>query len=305
MKDRTVSGILNINKPEGMTSFGVISRLKHLTGQKHVGHTGTLDPIATGVLPVCFGQATRISRFITESDKTYIATIKLGISTDTYDREGKITGENDFSGITPEQATEALHSFSGTIKQVPPAFSAIKLQGKKLYKLARSGIVLQPEAREVTINRLHVLSMELPLISVEIDCSKGTYIRSLAHDLGQVLGCGAHLTKLERTRCGMFTIEDAVALSTAEQAVVRGEWVSLLHPIDYPLASYIKVTLDSEQELKVLHGLLVQLDTDIDASAGLIRAYNAKGNFIAMLNYDTSAGLWHPYRVFAGISTNE
>jgi tRNA pseudouridine55 synthase len=305
MKNRTVNGILNINKPEGMTSFGVISRLKHLTGQKHVGHTGTLDPIATGVLPVCFGQATRISRFITESDKTYVATIKLGISTDTYDREGKITGETDFSGITPEQVTVALHSFSGTIKQVPPAFSAIKLQGQKLYKLARSGIVLKPEAREVTVNRLQVLSMELPFISLEIDCSKGTYIRSLAHDLGQVLGCGAHLTKLERTRCGLFTIQDAVELTTAEQAVTRGEWENLLYAIDYPLVSYIKVTLDSEQELKVQHGLSIQLGTDIDASTSLIRAYNTKGSFIAMLNYDTSTELWHPYRVFAGKSTGE
>jgi tRNA pseudouridine55 synthase len=305
MKDKTVSGILNINKPEGMTSFGVISRLKHLTGQKHVGHTGTLDPIATGVLPVCFGQATRISRFITESDKTYIAAVKLGISTDTYDREGKITGENDFSGITPEQVTAALHSFSGTIKQVPPAFSAIKLQGKKLYKLARSGIMLKPEAREVTINRLHVLSIELPVISLEIDCSKGTYIRSLAHDLGQILGCGAHLTKLERTRCGLFIIEDAVELSVTEQAVARGEWENLLHPIDYPLASYIKVILDNEQEIKVQHGLSVQLDTDIEASAGLIRAYGTNGSFIAMLDYDISTGLWHPYRVFASTSIDK
>jgi tRNA pseudouridine55 synthase len=305
MKHKTVSGILNINKPEGMTSFGVISRLKHLTGQKHVGHTGTLDPIATGVLPVCFGQATRISRFITESDKTYIATIKLGISTDTYDREGKITRENDFSNITPEQVTAALHSFRGTIKQVPPAFSAIKLQGKKLYKLARSGIVLKPEAREVTINRLHVLSIELPLISLEIDCSKGTYIRSLAHDLGQKLGCGAHLTKLERTRCGLFTIEDAVELSAAEQAVTGEGWEDLLHPIDYPLASYTKAALNNEQEIKVQHGLSIQLDTDIEASAGLIRAYDTKGNFIAMLDYDISTGLWHPYRVFTSTSINK
>jgi tRNA pseudouridine55 synthase len=305
MKNRTVNGILNINKPEGMTSFSVISRLRHVTGQKHVGHTGTLDPIATGVLPVCFGQATRISRFITESDKTYVATIKLGISTDTYDREGKITGENDFSGITPEQATATLQSFCGTIKQVPPAFSAIKLQGQKLYKLARSGIMLKPEAREVTINHLHILSMELPLISVEIDCSKGTYIRSLAHDLGQVLGCGAHLTKLERTRCGIFTIKDAVELSAAEQAVTKREWESLLHPIDYPLTSYIKVILDNEQENQVRRGLSVQVDTDIKASAGLILAYNTSGSFIAMLNYDTSTGLWHPYRVFASISTDE
>jgi tRNA pseudouridine55 synthase len=305
MKDKTVSGILNINKPEGITSFGVISRLKHLTGQKHVGHTGTLDPIATGVLPVCFGQATRISRFITESDKTYIAAVKLGISTDTYDRDGKITGENDFSGITPEQVTTALHAFSGTIKQVPPAFSAIKQQGKKLYKLARSGIVLKPEAREVTINHLQVLSMELPLISLEIDCSKGTYIRSLAHDLGQILGCGAHLIKLERTRCGMFTIEDAVELSSVEKAVTRGKWENLLHPIDYPLASYVKVILDNEQVVNVRHGLSVQLDTDSQDSASLIRAYDNKGNFIAMLDYDISTGLWHPYRVFASASIDE
>ena len=302
MKDAKVSGILNINKPEGMTSFAVISRLKHLTGQKRVGHTGTLDPIATGVLPVCFGKATKISRFITENDKTYIAEIELGVSTDTYDREGKITGKNDVSGITTGQIMKALESFSGTIMQVPPAYSAIKRQGKKLYQMARSGIILKPEAREVTIKRLNILSLKIPVITLEVDCSKGSYVRSLAHDLGQRLGCGARLKKLARTRCGIFNLDDAVELSVVEQATAGENWESLLYPIDYPLASHRKAVLNSEQENRVKHGISIQLDIHIANSEDLLCAYNTGGEFLAMLEYDISTGLWHPYRVFSNAS---
>jgi tRNA pseudouridine55 synthase len=294
----TVNGILNINKSEGMTSFGVVSRLKRLSGEKHVGHTGTLDPMATGVLPVCFGQATRISSLIMETDKTYIAGIKLGIATDTYDREGKITETNDTSDLTAEQVITALESFTGTIEQVPPAYSAIKHQGKKLYQLARSGILVQPKARKVTINRLNILSIELPLISIEVACSKGTYIRSLAHDLGQKLGCGAHLDKLVRTRCGLFKLDDAIELSAVADAFKQGNWQRLLHPLDYPLISYKKTVLNSDPANDVKHGLSVRLDIAAETPDEIICAYGPDDNFLAMLKYDLSTGLWHPDKVF-------
>ena len=298
MYSMTINGILNIHKPAGMTSFGVVSRLRRLTRQKHIGHTGTLDPMATGVLPVCFGQATRITSFIIDSDKTYLADIELGSSTDTYDREGNITERFDVSGLTTEQVSKALKSFTGTIEQVPPLFSAIKQDGKKLYKLARSGVIVKPRPRKVTINRIKILLINLPVISIEVDCSKGTYIRSLAHDLGQKLGCGAHLTKLARTRCGIFKIKDAVELSSVKEAFKSGNWEPLLYPLDYPLAAYKKATLNKEQETNIKNGLPVQLEINLTNKEDIICAYNQQGSFTAMLKYGSSTELWHPYKVF-------
>jgi tRNA pseudouridine55 synthase len=293
-----VNGILNINKPEGMTSFGLVSRLKRLSGEKHVGHTGTLDPIATGVLPVCLGQATRISSFMIETDKTYRADIKLGITTDTYDRVGRITETHNTGDITGEQVMQALDSFTGIIEQVPPAFSAIKQGGKKLYHLARSGIILKPKPRKVTISRLQVLSVSLPVISIDVDCSKGTYIRSLAHDLGQKLGCGAHLDNLVRTRCGPFKITDAVELPAVEQAFRDGSWQNLLYPLDYPLTAFRKASLDKEQESNIINGLPVQLDIVAGIPGETACAYRADGRFLAIIKYDMTTGLWHPRKVF-------
>jgi len=186
-----INGILNVDKPEGKTSFYVVARLKRLTAEKHVGHAGTLDPIATGVLPVCFGQATRIAQFISNGSKTYSAQIELGITTDTYDRQGKIVERSDSSQITRHQLEEALSSFRGVIDQVPPAFSALKQGGRRCYEMARAGAKPELKSRKVEITRLELVDCRLPVIEVEIDCGKGTYIRSLAHDIGERLGCSA------------------------------------------------------------------------------------------------------------------
>lgn len=293
-----INGILNVNKTEGITSFRVVSQLKRITGQRHVGHTGTLDPMATGVLPVCLGQATRISGFLIDSEKTYIAEIELGISTDTYDREGKVIQKSDASAISAGQVEKALKLFTGTIEQVPPMFSAIKYHGQKLYQLARSGVNLKPHARKVTINRIEILSMELPVVSIEVDCSKGTYLRSLAYDLGQKLGCGAYLRNLVRTRSGSFYLKDAAELPTIEKAFHDGGWENLLYPIDYPLTRYKKADLNGEQQNQVIHGLSAKLDLAPEPADNIIRAYGSNGQFLAMLKYNAAEALWHPYKVF-------
>ncbi|MBM3149449.1 MAG: tRNA pseudouridine(55) synthase TruB, partial [Chloroflexi bacterium] len=185
----SINGILSINKPEGITSFKVISWLKRLTGEKRIGHAGTLDPLATGVLPCCLGQATRIIQFITDASKTYLAKIKLGIATDTFDREGHITHRGDTSNITIARIEEILTEFQGFIEQRPPTYSALKHKGKRYYELARAGLPVNPRPRRVEISRVELVSYQTNLVTVEIECSKGTYIRSLADDLGLKLGC--------------------------------------------------------------------------------------------------------------------
>jgi tRNA pseudouridine55 synthase len=294
----SIDGILNVNKPEGKTSFNVVAWLKRLTGEKHVGHAGTLDPIATGVLPICFGQATRVVQFLTESSKTYLAQIELGITTDTFDREGKIIERRDPSGITAAQVEEALSSFQGVIKQVPPAYSALKHQGKRYYELARAGVSIELKARQVEILSLELIDRQPPLITIKVDCSKGTYIRSLAHDLGQYLQCGAHLKNLTRLRCGTFNIEDALHLHQIEDAFQKGTWEEYLHPLDSPLSSWKTIIVDQRNELAIRNGCSLPLDEALLPQEKYCRAYNTDGHFIAVLRFISKKKLWHPEKVF-------
>ena len=294
----SIDGILNVNKPEGKTSFNVVAWLRRLTGEKHVGHAGTLDPIATGVLPICFGQATRVVQFLTECSKTYLAQIELGITTDTFDRQGKITGRGDPSGITVTQIEEALSSFQGIINQVPPAYSALKHQGKRYYELARAGVSIKLKARQVEILSLELISCQLPLITIKVDCSKGTYIRSLANDLGQYLQCGAHLKNLIRLRCGAFHIEDALPLPQIEEAFHKGTWKEFLHPLDSPLSSWKTIIVDRRNELAIRNGSSLTLGEDFLPPEKYCRAYNLDGHFIAVLHFIPEKKLWHPEKVF-------
>jgi tRNA pseudouridine55 synthase len=294
----SIDGILNVNKPEGETSFHVVAWLKRLTGEKHVGHAGTLDPIATGVLPICFGQATRVVQFLTESTKTYLAQIELGVTTDTFDRQGKIIEHGDPSGITVTQIEEALSSFQGVIKQVPPAYSALKHQGKRYHELARAGVSIKPKARQVEILSLELINCQLPLITIKVDCSKGTYIRSLAHDLGQQLHCGAHLKNLTRLRCGVFNIEDALHLPQIEDAFHKGTWEGLLHPLDSPLSNWKTIIVDEKNELAIRNGCSLPLDEAFLPIEKYCRAYNLDGHFIAVLRFSPEKKLWHPEKVF-------
>ncbi|QSX08685.1 tRNA pseudouridine(55) synthase TruB [Alkalibacter rhizosphaerae] len=207
-----MNGLLNIYKNAGMTSHDVVHKIRKKCGIKKVGHGGTLDPMAQGVLPICIGQATRISGFLLDKDKTYGATMTLGATTDTYDREGEVLTLRPVH-VTQQQIKEATASFLGVIDQVPPMYSALKKDGKKLYEYAREGITLDIPARKVTIHQLEVVRVDLPEVDLIVSCSKGTYIRSLIYDLGEMLGCGAHMSALERLQSGPFRVEDSILLN--------------------------------------------------------------------------------------------
>jgi tRNA pseudouridine55 synthase len=211
-----MNGILLIDKPPGMTSHDVVRRVRRLLRTRRVGHTGTLDPLATGVLPVAVGEATRIVQFLMEGDKTYRAVLKLGATTTTQDAEGEVLERRPVEGVTADAVAAAARSFEGVIRQLPPMYSALKKDGVPLYQLARQGIEVERELREVRIDRLQILDVHLPFVTLEVDCSKGTYVRTLCHDLGRALGPGAHLVTLRRTRSGPFTESDCVTLEQLE-----------------------------------------------------------------------------------------
>lgn len=206
-------GAILVDKHLGITSFDVVAQLKRILRIKRVGHCGTLDPLAEGVVIVCFGRATKLTRFIADADKSYTADILLGKTTETFDRYGVVTEEVSTDGLSESEIEEALRSFEGEIRQMVPPYSASKLAGKPLYKYARENVDVPVKYRSVRINRIEIQDMSLPHVRINVDCSKGTYIRSLAHELGRKLGCGAHLHSLVRTRIGRFTIDDSLSLT--------------------------------------------------------------------------------------------
>ena len=212
-----IDGLLVIDKPEGLTSHDVVQQVRRWAGQRRVGHLGTLDPLATGLLPLALGEATKLSQLLTHGDKAYRGRIRLGIETNTYDREGEVVRECDGPWPDREQLEKVLDAFRGTLQQVPPPFSARKQGGEKAYERARRGEVVELEPREITIGRLELLDYEAPLFAIEVECSAGTYLRSLAHDIGGQLGLGAHLWDLCRTRSGPFVLEQALPLAELEE----------------------------------------------------------------------------------------
>jgi len=294
----SIDGILNINKPEGITSFTVVARLKRLTGEKHVGHAGTLDPIATGVLPICFGQGTRVTQFLMNSSKTYTAEIELGVSTATFDREGQVIHRGDPEAITRSQIEDTLSEFLGATQQIPPIYSALKHHGKKYYELARAGIPIKPEPRQVQIFSIELLNYTLPLVTIKVECSKGTYMRSLAHDLGEKLGCYAHLKNLTRVQYGGFRLEDALGLAQVEEAIQKGKWQDLLYPIDSPLLNLEAAIVDTNCEIAIRNGQAVSLGEKHLPKEGYCRAYNQDGHLIALLRFASDKKSWHPEKVF-------
>lgn len=295
----TINGILNVNKPEGKTSFSIVAWLRWLSGEKHVGHAGTLDPLATGVLPVCLGQATRVVQFLTDSNKTYLVQIELGISTDTYDREGKITRREDPSNVTVLQIKGALATFLGSIEQSPPRYSALKYQGRKHYELARAGINVEIKPRRVNIIDIEFVDYTPPLLTIKVECGKGTYIRSLAHDLGQHLGCGAYVKNLTRTKCGLFTIEGALPESEIQCIFHQGIWNEFLYPVDTPLLSWSAVIASKTDELAIRNGRSISLDEEYHINGDYCRVYSQDGQFIAILHSIPDKNLWHPDKVFS------
>lgn len=295
-----MDGILNIDKPWGKTSFSVVALVKRLSKERRVGHAGTLDPTATGVLPVCLGQGTRIIEFLVGATKTYQAQIELGVTTDTYDASGKITRKGDPSGISQEQLESALASFRGLTQQTPPMYSAVKHKGQRLYELARAGITVERKSRPTRIYNLEITDWQSPVVTVKVECGKGTYIRSLAHDLGGLLGCGAHVKELIRLSYGPFNIEEAVSLLQLEDAFHSHNWQHLVYPIDAVLHHWSAVVVGDEQERIIKNGGCVVMEKNLVEADGekRCRAYSQDGSFLAVLCFDAERGHWQPEKVF-------
>ncbi|TMB69221.1 MAG: tRNA pseudouridine(55) synthase TruB [Chloroflexi bacterium] len=299
------SGILNVNKPAGPSSFDIVRLVRRGTAVKKAGHAGTLDPMASGVLLVLLGQAVRISEYLMDLPKTYRARVRLGFATETYDAEGRPVGEERSVVVPREQVQRALDTFVGEIEQTPPAYSAVKVEGQRAYRLARKGaeVVLRP--RRARIYKMRLLEFESPDVRIEVECGKGTYIRSLAHDLGQALGCGGHLAALERTRVGPFSVDSAVALPELEGTFGGDDWRELVLPLDCGLTELPVITLHIEDEKDIRHGQAVRIDEERLTGAAiedgrLHRAYAEDGALVAIVVYEASTGLWRSRKVFLG-----
>jgi len=268
-----VDGVLLIDKPVGLSSNDALTKVKRIVNAKKAGHTGTLDPFATGLLPLCFGEATKFSQDLLEADKTYDAVVHLGITTTTGDTEGE-TVETRPVDVTPEQIEAALARFRGPIMQIPPMYSALKRDGKALYEYAREGIVLEREARPVTIHKLEMLAYEAPMLTIRVTCSKGTYVRVLGEDIGADLGCGAHLNALRRIQVGNLTVDGMVTL---EQLQAHDNPLSLLAPVDALLSSFPRVELTAELAARFLNGQRLALNREpvtLPETQGRVRVYH-------------------------------
>jgi len=289
------SGVLVIDKPAGWTSHDVVAHLRRLTGERHVGHAGTLDPAATGVLVVCLGNATRLVEYLAELTKRYVALIRFGVETDTWDSEGQVVEEHDTTGLSLDGVSSLLMQFQGDIDQVPPMYSALKRDGTPLYTLARRGETVERSPRRVTIHSLAVRRWTSPDLELEVVCSKGTYIRSLAHDLGRAAGTGAYLASLRRTAVGQFTLERA---RTLEQLAEGECWRQSLIPLSEAVTHLPSLVLDATTESRIRQGRAVPLSAPADA-CGPLRALTPDGQLIAILVPDLQQGWWRPEKVFS------
>lgn len=293
MSSERVFGLLNIHKPVGPSSHAVVAAVRRLTGIRKIGHAGTLDPKASGVLVLCLGPATRLSEYAMRSTKQYRASVRLGITTDTYDSEGEIIAERPVGDLNASDIEAALTPFFGAFDQVPPMYSAIKQDGKRLYELARRGKDVERPARRVTIDRIDLVELALPDIVLDVTCSPGTYIRSLAYDLGEALGTGAYLTGLVRRASGSFHIDDAVQLQDFEAAAQAGDWQKYLVPPDQAVLGMTPVQLDAEGAERIRNGNPVPAEP---GAMGDGRAYAPDSTLVALVA--CRDGLWHPVKVF-------
>lgn len=296
-RDLPLFGLLNINKPSGPTSHDVVDAVRRGTGERRVGHAGTLDPLAEGVLVLALGKATRLLEYLAGSDKRYRAEVRLGITTDTYDIQGEVVAEHPTPGdLTPDTVRDVLRSqFSGDILQRPPAYSALKVGGKAAYARARAGEEVELQPRPVTIHAVDLLKLDSPDLTLDVHCGPGTYVRSLAHDLGQALGPGATLTGLTRLASGDFRLEDAITLDALQAAFEDGTWPQHLLPADLALAGTPQVQLDEIGYEHLRNGRPIPAQ---NVGEGLARAYAPDGRFVAVLVGDPESGAWRPKKVF-------
>ena len=283
-----IHGVINVYKEKGYTSHDVVAKLRGIVGQKKIGHTGTLDPDAEGVLPVCFGRATRLCDMLTDKDKVYETVMLLGIETDTQDISGSVVKELPTEHLTEEIVLKAIKRFEGSYAQVPPMYSALKVNGQKLYELAREGKIVERKARQVEIFSIEVLEMKLPRVRMRVHCSKGTYIRTLCHDIGQALACGACMETLLRTRVERFTIDDAKKLGEIESLKKEGHLSEILLPIDQMFSNYRKVTVLPRGEKLAYNGNSVYKRNVAEGAASdgeEVRLYDKNGSFIGIYRY--------------------
>ncbi len=309
-----MNGLLVVNKPVGPTSHDIVFKIRKWSGERRAGHTGTLDPLASGVLVICLGTATRISEYLLGSDKRYRALVQLGRTTATYDAEGQ-TLEQKNVAVTIEQIESALEKFRGTISQTPPAYSAVQVDGRRAYDRARRGEQVELEPRAVTIHTLNVMEWTPPDLTLDVLCSAGTYIRSLAHDLGGALGCGGHLAGLARTGAGRYTLADAHALDEIQSAFNERRSGQLILATDHALADWPAVHLDASGADRITHGNPVPMEEKLlvvatrvvvagcasiaAANTLLGRAYNPSGQLIAIVEADPATKQWKPKKVLA------
>jgi len=290
-----VSGVLVVDKPVGLTSHDVVQIIRRGTGIRRAGHTGTLDPRASGVLVILIGPAVRLSEYVSASDKRYQATIHLGSSTDTFDADGRITSSFPVDSITEEKFNEMLQQFVGEMEQVPPPYSAVKVKGRRAYEMAREGEEVNLAPRIIKVYSLEVLEWAPPEAVVDVYCSSGTYVRSLANDLGNALGTGAHLVGLRRTKSGRFTLRDAVPLRRLQEAFDAGNWYRNLIPAAEALADWPMVELDADQVELIRHGHRVPAEA---GQTGWARGVSQQGDLVGLLEVDDATQEWQPRKVF-------
>lgn len=298
-----MDGIINIYKEAGWTSHDVVAKLRGILKTRKIGHTGTLDPDATGVLPVCIGRATKACDMLTDKSKVYEAVLRLGITTDTEDITGKILSEHAVH-VTEQEVEYAVYSFLGEYEQIPPMYSAIKVNGKKLYELAREGKTIERKPRPVTIYQLEILKMTLPTVHLRISCSKGTYIRSLCRDIGDKLGCGGCMEQLIRTKVGEFMIDEAITLSQAQEYADRNQLEERIKPVGHLFIQYpmVKTKTPADQKLAENGNPLPIKNLDLDESyktdGQWIRLYDSNDRFIGIYKYSNEKKRITPVKMF-------
>lgn len=290
---RDISGVVLLDKPLGLSSNQAMQRVKHLYQAEKAGHTGSLDPLATGLLPICLGEATKFANFLLDADKSYLATVKLGITTTSADAEGEVIAQKPVD-VTLQQVESVLHQFIGDIEQTPPIYSALKVDGKPLYAYARAGQEVEIKSRYVSIHQIHLEHFEADELVFTVTCSKGTYIRTLAQDIGAKLGCGAHLKGLRRLTSGTFDLKDALPLEVLSELSLE-ELDAKLLPIDIKIQHLPKLTLNAEQTDIIQHGQAIKPNQEI-ISNEFIRLYDMSGEFIGLAQKQADGKL-HPKRL--------
>lgn len=290
-----ISGVLVVDKPVGLTSHDVVQIVRKGTNIRRAGHTGTLDPRASGVLVILIGPAVRLSEYVSASDKRYQAVIRLGASTDTYDADGRILSTSPVDKINEAQFEKALQSFVGEIEQVPPPYSAIKVKGRKAYEMAREGEEIDLAPRRIKVYSLELLEWAPPEAVIDVYCSSGTYVRSLAHDLGETLGCGAHLIGLRRTKSGRFTLRDAAPLRRLRESFEDGTWYQFLIPAAEALSDWPSIELTQDEVEAIRHGHRIKAE---EGSHAMVRGISEQGELVALLERMPEVGEWQPKKVF-------